>query len=177
MNFKLVITNETNKQQKVRILYAINRKEKNFGLPEGVKLELNNKEITYEKLLTHIMVLGLPVIFTSSTNNRQLFFWYQDIMGREHAIEPHKNIDGTLREKYRGESFKLGEYVIYEGDLFEDYFTEEWNPKKWNIADTHEIPIWEFSNFIDLYIKRKQVFELNFMFIRPENININRLHF
>jgi hypothetical protein len=106
------------------------------------------------------------VKFTSSTNNRQLFFWYQNAMGSEYPIEPHKNIDGTPREKYCGESFKLGNDTIYEGDLFDNYFTNEWKPKKWNIADTHEMPVWTFSNFIDLYIKRKQVFELEFMFIK-----------
>ena len=160
MKFKLVITNET-KQQKAKILYAVNLNEKNFGLPEGVVVEVKNKDFTYEKILQHLTMRACLIKFISSTNNRQLFFWYQNAMG-SYAIEPQKNIDGTLREKYRGESFKLGKDTIYEGDLFYNWFTNKWNPKKWNIADTHEITIWTFSNFIDLYIKKKQVFELEF---------------
>lgn len=170
MKFKLIITNETNKKQKTRILYAINHNEENFGLPNGVKLELKTKKITYEKILQHLIMSPCLVKFISSTNNRQLFFWHQNAVGVKHQIEPSKNIDGSQRVRYCGENFKLENDIIHEGSLFENYFINEWNPEKWNIADTHEIPIWTFCDFIDLYINRKQVFELEFIFYPEKQI-------
>lgn len=154
IKFKLVITNKTSEQQKARILYPLNVNEENFGLPDGVSLELQNKEITYNALLDHISKLPCLMKFTSSTSNRQLFFGYQDESGCEYPIEPQKNIDGTLRERNSSDN------------IYDDFFTNKWNPREWNIADTHEIPIWTFLNFIDLHLNPKQVFALEFEIVK-----------
>lgn len=165
MKFKLIITNSTNRSQNARLLYAINLKEKNFGLPEGVTLKLKHKTVTYEQMLQYFMMKAVLIKFISSTNNRHLYFWYSDAVGAHHPMEPQKNIDGKPRKRYRGEKFKFGNNVIYEGDLFTNLFIKPWNPNKWNILDTHETAVWTFSNFIQLYLGANEIFELQFTLI------------
>ena len=130
--YKLIITNTTKKKQKARLLHAFNLSQNNFGLPEGVTLEMKYKDFTYKQVLEYFNVMPAHIKFKSSSNNRHLYFWKIDRMGRHDPYEPQRSIDGSPRQKYKGEKFKLGKNVIYEGDLFQNFFTDKWNPKKWN---------------------------------------------
>jgi hypothetical protein len=166
MKFKLKITNENNSKHKIKVLFGIaNKKSDNFELPDGIKVELIHKEYIYKNLMDYLNVRTVFIKFTKSTDNRRLFFLFMDAMGGINPIVPQLEIDGTDREIKRGKGFKLGNDTIFESDIFVNNFKKEWNPKKWNIADTHETVSWGFSNFVDVTIGKKETFELDFILL------------
>ncbi len=173
MNYTLTITNNTKLKQEISLLSALKRDEPNFGLPEGVDIDFTSRSISNKQLLEHLCVMGCRIKFTSSSNNRQLFFFYSNVIGCRYGIEPQKNIDGTPRELKRGKAFKIGDDTFDESDMFVNSFKKQWNPNKWNIADTREISWWDFMYFVIIYLKPKSVFELKFtLFEAKSRFNI-----
>ena len=154
---RLAINNTTNTEHSVRILHAINIDKINYGMPDGVTIEFLYKVFPYEFVLRNFFISNFPLCFISSPNNRQLNFGRIDIWGFPHPIQPQKNIDGTKREKYKGKEIKLGSDIIFEGDMYDNYFTEKWDSEKWNIADTHEPAIWTPMSYVDVLIKSEQI--------------------
>lgn len=156
----LTIENGTNEYHKVRILHAINIDKKNFGIPSDVTIKCTNQVVPYENILRHLLIARFPLSFISSTNNRQLNFGLVDFWAGGNPIEPHKNIDGTPREKYRGKEIQLRRGIIFESDMYENNFIDKWDAEKWNIADTHEPAIWTATSYVDVLVKPQQTFEL-----------------
>ncbi len=159
MEFVLRITNKNNKVMQCDILCALDVRSENFGLPDGVSAELINEGKDYKVLLNFMVMMPTMTMFISSTDNRQLFFYGRDICGQKWHIGPQLTKDGDPREKDD------------EGEYF-----PVWNPKKWNICDTHERLIWNPSNFVNLDIKRNQVFELRFVLLKSPSISDFLLH-
>lgn len=170
---KLKIKNTNTKAAKVRVLYAINSKEKNFGLPDGISVEVVDEKIAYWQLLDCIMMEALPLRVSKSTNNRQLFFHWEDAFGRSGQFEPELTIDGKKRPLKQTKVMDYGAEEPSEWHWESEYVTQ-WNPKRWNIADTHETPIWQFSSFVELHIKGLQEFELEFTFIQRPAMSLKR---
>jgi hypothetical protein len=156
MNIELKITNSNKKSVITNILCALNCSDDNFGLPSGISISVVNEQTTYEKILQHLTMQPLLICFIESTDNRQLFFYWQDAFGAKGQIEPHLTIDGLVRPKKR---------VLIDGE-FEYEYVKKRNPKEWNIADTHEKPIWNHCSFVELHLKAKQTFILEFTFLK-----------
>lgn len=127
----------------------------------------------YSDLLNSIRIDSIIIKFLHSSNNRQLFFWKVFVDGSQKQLEPGLEIDLTPKLEKKGKKITLedGE-EIYEGYLFENFYRKQWNPKKWNIADTQEPAFWTFSHFINLYIKKQQTFELEFEIVAQRNSSL-----
>ena len=142
------------------------RFKKNYdcvGVPAGVHItvkvidEKNNViyKPTYFDMLTQFNIIPGVVSVESTSNNRLLDFWNLDIYGGRRAMEPGLTINKKPRPEKR---IKMtNEY----GDVWYEWeYKTEWNPKKWNIADTGE----EFlmNNLIRVFLKldKKSTFEL-----------------
>ena len=164
---KLIIKNKGNEGTDLRVLFGYSANDENFGFPEFIQVSIESdiKDLTYKKLLQHLGYKSVVMKFFESTNNRHMFFWYMNAHGTRYPMEPSLNADGTKRPVWKGKKVPFFGEDVYEGDLFETEYTNKWNPKKWNIADTHEECLWTFSNFIYVFVEAKKEFEIEFEII------------
>lgn len=151
---RIIVANETNKPITVNLMNALDP-----AVPPGVSVEIMDCSVTYEQFIEYIRLCPVVIQFVRSTNNRQLFFNYTDRYGGAGGLEPQLTIEGKprpikwMRQLEDGHAFDISE------------FATKWNPKKWNIADTHEKLIWEFGFHVELNLKKLQTFEIDFNII------------
>lgn len=161
---KLVITNTTNKSQVVKLLSAL-YSDVSY-IPEGVTISFPEMpNFNYTDLINSIRKNSVIIRFSHSTNNRQLFFWKMFVDGSSCQLEPSLEIDGTPRKIKKGKKITFGGLELFEGDLLYNFYRKQWNPRKWNIADTQEPVFWTAFNFVNLHIKKQQTFELEFIIL------------
>ena len=165
---KIIIKNNGYKEVYLKALFGCVDEKTNFGLPDfvSIKLESDIKDLTYKRLLEHFGYKSVIIRFLKSTNNRHLFFYYMNGLGAKYAMEPSLNLDGTKRSVWKGEKIDFFGEKVYEGDLFEPEYLKNWNPNKWNIADTHEECLWTLSNYIEVLVDAKKEFVIEFEIIK-----------
>lgn len=155
----LTIKNLTLVPHKLRLFDVLtNVNATNCGLPNGVAVSIKESpSYTYKEFLQHIMIVAPMVEVASSTNNRQIDFYFHDPHGMQAPMEPGLTKDGKPRpRKYF--KVKYSDRFVYRDW---DYRTK-WNPKKWNAADTHEPFMLDISVLIELLLKPYQEFKLAF---------------
>lgn len=140
MNLKLRITNNTEEDRIVKLLSKWNTFKK-----DGVLIETFNTDFSYEKLINYLSVEPVIIKFISSTNNRQLNFYNYDLTGSRWFVPP---------------SFRVNKHGVKCVLNF-----NKWNPEKFNIIDNNESVLWDFYRVVELNIKRKQVFEIEFIIL------------
>lgn len=149
MKIKLTITNTNKKAVVIKVLNCM------YELPKGVSAKVDST-VSYEALCEHFRHNPEMIRFMRSTNNRQLMFYIQDIHGFLSQPEPSLTITGKERKK-----------VWYSTEYGDDWeYKPKWNPKKWNIADTHERIIWDTKNISELKIGAYQKFEIEFKIVK-----------
>ncbi len=147
------------------------------AIPEGVDIKVDVvesgkliSEITYSKLIDHIACAYEIVNVLKSTNNRRLYFWRLDAFGGMQALEPDLEIDGTQREVKIGKEITFGDFSFNESDMFLPEYKKQWNPKKWNIADTKEKFYLDFRINVFLDIKKDETFVLEFKIFEMKRV-------
>lgn len=166
-----MVENTTNKQQTIKLLSAL-YSDMSY-IPKGVNIQLlSDKYDDYMDLANHIRMDAIIIKFLHSSNNRQLFFWKIFPDASQIQLEPALDINKMPRFLQPGKDFYFGNSIINENDIFVGEPLQKWDPKKWNIADTHEPAYWTFSHFINLYIKKQQTFELEFEILAQRNSSI-----
>ena len=145
-NLTIRIKNDTDRKQAITLFHAaFTFTMVNFGMPAGVSVRVESEIIgmRYLDLLALIMADRMPVRIISSTNNRKLTFRAHSLYRREpDPMEPHLTKKGNYRPR------KGRKYLM------------KWNPKKWNIADTHEPFLLDIGVECELVIKPWQEFNL-----------------
>ena len=151
MQLKLVIKNKAEAKVRLELFKVYESCVKlNNGLPEGVSVEVMCKKekdeqvsvMSYTRLLGGIVHTPIAVRVLSSTNNRALSFFSTDAMGFVCRIVPQLTIEGHRRVKDRM------------------YWTMEdcW----WNVADTKERFVLDWTTFIPVALEPSQTFEIVF---------------
>jgi len=163
---RIEVDNTTGKEQSIMLFNASNiYTSRNFGIPDGVVitgvydlLEPLKAPMSYGMFLSSIIVAPTPIRINSSTNNRQLAFYkhYFDKPQRE-PMEPGLTKAGKQRSINHGiEQVRPG-VLLYTCKGYRI----KWNPKKWNIADTHEDFIMDIGFQCELLLKPLQIFNLD----------------
>lgn len=156
---QITVTNHTRRLQKIYVAnIGQDYNKPNHGLPDGVSITLATAAPginAYTRFLQAFRISPEMVYVKDCTNPRQLNFWMYSMFGEARAMQPQLTKDGTPREKIYVEEYD------YEGFESGGYrYKKRWNPKKWNIADTHERFIMHIGTQIQLDIKRGQDFKI-----------------
>lgn len=133
---KLAITNPYKKP----VVFNLFEDGNKPALPVNAYTQTSNswEALEYKKLVDQITIDPLIVNVQKSTNNRQLNFYNITMWGMKPGMEPSLTIDKKPRL-----TKKLNQYFTNDRDLIlcmteSMPYKTQWNPKKWNIADTQE---------------------------------------
>ena len=149
IKMEVVIRNNYNIPQRVQLfcIKDFDNDSETGGLPEWINVDivlyaktLPPRHFTYRQFMQSILLnpFGYASIL-STTNNRKLYFFVHDMYGNIHPVIPQITPKGV-------------HFTKDEGDV--------WNPRKHNIADTHEALIFDGKISTVVYLSRKQVFKI-----------------
>lgn len=175
MKIVMKIRNENNFEIKTSLLNGLmNIQNLDCGLPKNVFVDVRiNKindefnDIKYRELMSFSLYEPMAVKIINTTNNRQLDFYYFDIMTGKQPLIPQLTIDGKPR-------CADGETIISNSKHDGDY----WDGNIYNIADTQESFIIDGKEVVDILLFPNQIFNIHIGVMAKVNITPkNLLHF
>ena len=133
-------------------------------LPKGITSTVdivegeNINTVDYSQLVEQLNHITYEVKIQSTSNNRQIDFYRrtkETLEGYKYDGKPYFPMSPYLTKEGKPRKSK---YSI-KSDCY--VFYPKWNPKEWNIADTHELFILDNKILFELQIKGKQKFIIN----------------